>query len=526
MKISPSLPRGAALFALGALTARLGYPPTGFWPLAVAAPALLWTIAARNDQRRASWMGLWYGFGFFTFLIYWLVETLHGYGGLHLSLSIVALILLNAYLSLYPAIAARLISATAKKSKDGAVVIAPFLWCGLEWVRSRLFTGFGWGDTAQALWRENWALNLAPRVGAEGAGLLVMVSASGLMWLALSRCDGEKPSRRALYPSLAALFLIILLPLAPDGLSSETKPLKVAVVQGNIEQSLKWEPGKEDETINTYRSLTLAELSRTGGADLILWPETAVPVYFQKNTPERKLVIDLVKESKTPLVFGAPAFDREGQTVKTRNSVFALDQNGNTVGRYDKMHLVPFGEYVPLGKLLFFIKRLVYATGDFTPGEKTVRLEPLRGGIKVGALICFESIFPEYALEHAGNGAGLLALVTNDAWFGLTSAPWQHLSYAAWRAAESGLPLARAANTGVSAFFDRRGRLIEASAQNTPLALTATLDCPPHGAVPLSASVVPFVGPSALALALLGLFVILQGRLKLPSRSEAKNGGR
>ena len=507
---------------LGALVGYLAFPPVGFWPLAVVGPALLWAVAARRKPLAASLMGLWYGLGYFLALLYWLVNTITDYGGLPLAISILSYLLLVAYLALYPALAARLMAHAASRGADAALLIAPFAWTGLEWVRARLMSGFGWGDTAQALWRQGWALDLAPRIGASGAALLVHLAASGLAWLLLSLGEKEgRPTLRGLAPSALGILLILTVPLLDDGLNPATEGEKIVIVQGNIDQAHKWEPAQRRETVEIHRRLTLEGVRKLGGADLVVWPETAFPSYFQTPSPLRDLVEETAREAGAPVVFGAPAFENAGGARTHRNSVFAVSGEGELKGRYDKMHLVPFGEYVPLPKLFFFIKRMVYAAGDFTPGERTVLLDPASGALPVGALVCFESIFPDYALEHAVGGARILALVTNDAWFGLTHAPWQHLCYAAWRAAETGLPLVRAANTGVSAFFDRRGRLLEVSTQAVETTLTATIQCPKPGK-PLAASIQQLIGPCSIALALAGLFAIFA----LPARKPATDGSR
>lgn len=521
MKYPKKLFKGWAFAPLGALTALLGYPPVGIWPLALVGPALLWARATREDPFDASMRGLWYGLGFFTALIYWLVNTLAHYGGLPLPVSVFALFLLVSYLALYPALAARIISLAGRKTVDGALILAPFIWTGLEWIRARLMSGFGWGDIPLAFWNQGFALDLAPRIGADGAGLLLAMAASLIAWLYLRKTNGnEKPGTRSLVPALLGITLIITLPLVPDGLGEKTVPARILIVQGNIEQSLKWDFDNRAQTINTYRRLTLDALKKEPH-DAVLWPETAFPSYYQDPSPFRETVEDLARKAATPIIFGAPAYVTEEGRRKMRNSVYALTPEGKITGRYDKMHLVPFGEYVPLGKLLVFVKRLVYAAGDFTPGEKTVTLGTETGAPRAGPLVCFESIFPDYALEHAQNGAGYLALVTNDAWFGRTSAPWQHLGYAAWRAAETGLPLARAANTGVSAFFDRRGRLITTAPFEKEATLSTVLQCP-SGTNPLQASIRPCIGPLSLTLAAAGLFAILRA----PGKKRIKENGR
>jgi apolipoprotein N-acyltransferase len=196
-----------------------------------------------------------------------------------------------------------------------------------------------------------------------------------------------------------------------------------------------------------------------------------------------------------------------------------MDPQGRLAGRYDKVHLVPFGEYVPLGRYLPFIKKLAAGAGDFTAGSK---VEPLKAGAELpvlGPLVCFEVIFPEVAAEHVRGGAQLLTVVTNDGWFGKTPGPYQHLGFAAWRAAEAGVPLVRAANTGVSAVFDARGRLLRSTALlsrdafSTSVAFRRPHRTPQH-------RVRPWITPACLALAGLVHFAILWGHRESELRSQ------
>ncbi len=499
---------------LGAVVALGAYPPGVAWPLAVVGPALLWAWAARCQPFRAGIMGFGYGIGFFTALVYWLVHTLGRYGGFPTWLAVLGLVLLVLYLSIYPALAARYISRASRSLGPGAtVVLAPLAWCGLEYVRSHLFSGFGWGGIELSLWQTPWALDLAPVVGANGVALIVAVAGSSFTWAMLRvapRASGHKPGGASLSPALLALLAIAALPHLPNGTGEPDRTVDVVVVQGNISQDRKWDAEALEETVEKYAGLTHDEIARGGPAELVVWPETAVPFFIQDRSRYREEVEEVASRDSLALVTGAPAYVLKEGRIEDRNAVYVIPPSGKLGRRYEKLHLVPFGEYVPLGRYLPFIKKLVVAAGDFTPGEHPVQLPTTDDGPVVGPLVCFESIFSEYAANHVEDGAQMLALVTNDAWFGDTSAPYQHLGYAAWRAAETGLPLARAANTGVSAFFDHRGRLISTSRLGQIATLRATLAYPERSH-PVETAVQPYVGPSCLLLAGLGLFAMLRG---------------
>jgi apolipoprotein N-acyltransferase len=226
---------------------------------------------------------------------------------------------------------------------------------------------------------------------------------------------------------------------------------KIAIFQGNIDQSLKWNPAFQEQTIRIYQDLSLKD---GPDSDLMIWPETAVPFYFLNENRLTPRLFDLTRETGSHLLFGSPAFGlREGQ-VRYYNRAYLLSPEGR-ISFYDKVHLVPFGEYVPLKRFLPFVGKMVQAVGDFSPGEGSYGLSFSRG--KAGVLICFETIFPELSRALKKDGCTLLVNLTNDAWFGRTSAPYQHLSMLTFRAVENRVWVARAANTGISAFIDSTG---------------------------------------------------------------------
>jgi apolipoprotein N-acyltransferase len=233
--------------------------------------------------------------------------------------------------------------------------------------------------------------------------------------------------------------------------------LKVAVIQGNIDQVEKWLPATKATTLDKYLRMTRHELAGQA-PDLVVWPETAVPFYLNESRELTRLT-SLAATGGVHILTGSPHrnIDPGAKNYRYYNSAFLIDGRGRVTGRYDKEHLVPFGEYVPLKKLLFFLGPLVEATADFSPGTD---LHPIPcQNTRLGVLICFESIFPDLARRQTDAGAGLLINLTNDAWYGRSSAPWQHLSMAVFRAVENRRGLARAANTGVSGFIDPLGRM-------------------------------------------------------------------
>jgi apolipoprotein N-acyltransferase len=250
------------------------------------------------------------------------------------------------------------------------------------------------------------------------------------------------------------------------------EPLSVAVVQGNVDQERKWDPAFLRETIDRYHALTREQTTRP--LDLIVWPEAAMPFFFERDAPHREELLAFVTEQRTPLLFGSPAVDAaDGRAPRLYNSAYLVTKDGAVSGRYDKLHLVPFGEYVPLERWLFFVNKMVDGIGEFVPGrEATVfALERFR----LGVMICFEVVFPDLTRRAVQNGATLMAAITNDAWFGDSAAPYQHLDMVVLRAVENRVPFARAANTGISGFIDATGRVAATSDLFVPASRAAPL---------------------------------------------------
>jgi apolipoprotein N-acyltransferase len=231
----------------------------------------------------------------------------------------------------------------------------------------------------------------------------------------------------------------------------------VAVIQGNIEQSQKWDPAFQKAAIEKYLRLSLS--TRPDRPDLIVWPESAVPFYFLAEVPPTRFVMQGIAEAGTHFLIGAPAFEMRGQKADYFNSAYLVGPRAEVLGRYDKAHLVPYGEYTPFKEYLPFLGKIVEHVGDFKAGETGKTLEWL--GRKLGIQICYEIIFPDLAREQVRNGAGLLITITNDAWYGTTAGPYQHFSLAVFRAVENRRVLARSANTGISGFIDPVGRLLD-----------------------------------------------------------------
>ena len=472
--------------ALGSgLLLSLSFPgAAGFWPLAwVALVPLLWAVRD-TEPGKAAKLGLLTGMVHYVSLLYWIVIVLGKYGNLAWWISVPGLLLLALYMSCYLALFSAAISWVWKKQPSLVVWFGPFIWVALDYVRSFLFSGFPWQDLGYSQYKSLLLIQTADLTGHYGITFyLVLVNCLSVLFLTLwmdSRAIDPQQAvvfkqryRQAFYFSILPAVCAILTVMAYNLLRYnqmlkvvETSPaMSVAVVQGNIRQDQKWSPAMRSKTMEIYTGLSEKAIKQGGsGPVLLVWPETAMPFYINNNVYYKRLVKRLIEKYQVWLLAGAPHVEiddsapQPGKKNSKRyyNSAFLLSPTGEIGGRYDKQHLVPFGEYIPLGKYLPLPGPLVENIGDFSSGKSSTPLSCQSA--KIGVLICFESIFPKLAREMSANGANLLANITNDAWFGRSSAPWQHMSMAVFRAVENRRSLARAANTGISTIIDPLGR--------------------------------------------------------------------
>lgn len=434
----------------------VSFPLPGLSILAWCALVPLLVAIGQQSARNAFRLGFCTGFVSFVGILYWLNIVMTTYGKLPLPVSVVLTLILSAYLALFIAIPSYL----GRRAEDAGIPLAvslPLFWVAGELLRSFLLTGFPWASLGYTQYRTLPLIQIADLTGVYGLSFLIVLGNVALLRLALwIRARNGVP-----FPYRETVVLLLLLALTvgygffrlnqPDG----GKRLRVALAQGNIPQDVKWDPAFQETTVATYERLS--RKAGTGSIDLLVWPESALPFFYQTEEQYAARVQRLARELQASLVVGSPAFRKEGDALRYLNSAFLLGPTGETLGRGDKFHLVPFGEYVPLARLLPFVHKLVVGIGDFSPGEAITPLAAPFG--KLGVLVCYEGIFPEISREFARKGAQLLVIVTNDAWYGRSSAPYQHFSMAVFRAVENRVPLVRAANTGITALIDSRGHV-------------------------------------------------------------------
>jgi apolipoprotein N-acyltransferase len=288
-------------------------------------------------------------------------------------------------------------------------------------------------------------------------------SASADPLRATSRGFSRTSMRR--FGPLAAVFCLVLATAAWGSfrirradLTRAGDPVRVGLVQGNVVQSEKWDDARATAIFSSYVGMTRQAIAN--GAQVIIWPESATPFYFEEDRIDADVVRRLAREARVPILLGSDQIER-GVPVRYYNSAFLVAPDGSSAGVYRKMHLVPFGEYVPLKHLLFFVVPLVETLADFSAGESAVLL-PVKGHL-VSTAICYEIVYPELVRQFTRAGSEMLTTITNDAWFGDTSAPYQHFEQASMRAIENGRYLVRSANTGISGIVDAYGHVVARS---------------------------------------------------------------
>lgn len=385
--------------------------------------------------------------------LYWIVVPVSLYGGFPMALAVFCPLLLGFCIGLFSSLYCLFIF-SAKKSFAWfwLGIFGGCAWAGLELVREYALTGFPWFIAAQsfALWPQT--IQAVSVVGSFG---LAMIMAACGLWLSLRKAG----------PACLALFVLVVVlgyGFIFSGQEHDSKDISVLAVQGNIDQTLKWEQDVQLLTIQKYMNLTSEGITEKR-PDLVVWPETALPFYFQEPTELANKVRQFARENSLNIITGSPAYRFDDDAVKYAlyNRAYWISNDGFIHDYYDKEHLVPFGEYVPLSGYIPFIEKLVEGELDFSSGTATDPL--IKGDLALGVLICYEIIFPGLVRKRINQGANIIINLSNDAWFGNTSAPAQHLHLSVLRAVEQNRYVIRATNTGISAFIDPRGNVYNQS---------------------------------------------------------------
>lgn len=472
------------LFALlSAVLLLLAMPGSGdLWFLVFVALVPLLLAIRRLPRKQVVLIALLCGLVHYFFQMHWIINVLKQYGGLHITLAFGALFFLALYMSLYLI----LFSVGSQKLLQSESCFntlwgLPILWVGLDWLRSWLFTGLPWMDLGYTLAPVPQLIQLTDITGHFGVTFMIVLI-NALIFNLLVKIT-EPINRRGCDLKFSVHVLPVLGMITAVGTYSllswnstteklmvnDAETIEVGIVQGNIDQSLKWDASLQRQSVDKYLLLT-KYLFEEKTPEIIVWPETALPFY-----PTRSGYTAVLKAAaehyNVSIITGAPWFkviDLDKKEVDYFNSSLLLTPAGEFAGAYFKSHLVPFGEYVPFKKYFPFIEPLVEAAGDFTAGN--IENPLVYKNAKAGVLICFESIFPDISRKWAVEGANYLVNLTNDAWYGKSSAPHHSLAMTVFRAVETRKNLVRSANTGISAVINPLGQIVVQSSLFEPWA--------------------------------------------------------
>jgi apolipoprotein N-acyltransferase len=468
LKISVNNWTRPGLAVASGLALAAAFPKVDLSLLAWVAFVPLFYAIERQSLRRVVGYAWLQGFVCYIGSLYWVVIALHDFAHIAALLAILPMLLLAAIMGAYTAVAIWSGEFAARRLCLPSVLTMPIAWSALEWVRSYFPIGFPWNLLGYAAYRNVEIIQFGEITGVYGVSALIMffnVVAYAIIF--------QVYSRRVQTLGLGTLTAVMALALVfgswrvhqlatalPQG------SLKVAMVQGDIPQSLKWDPKFLETSFKIYGGQSQAAAQR--GADLIIWPEAAATFFFQpddryplsfaEDATYRQRLLDLAVRIGDPILFGAPALGVEDDRVGFYNRAYLVSATGKVDGWYDKIQLVPFGEYVPMRKLLGgLVNRVVVGFGDMFAGREQTLFD-VRGA-QLAVLICYESVFPNLTRTAVKRGADVLVNITNDAWYGTSSAPYQLLAMAAMRSVETKAPMVRVANTGISAVIQADGTI-------------------------------------------------------------------
>ena len=440
----------------------LAFPNAGIaWIIFIALVPLFVALTGARNWREAMLLGWLSQFTAWLMMVPWVVRVMSHYGGLPYVTGVLIFVAMSALLGLYGALFGFAFWRIAPGDRFGRWLLVPLAWAAVEYARTYLLTGFPWNLIASAIADYTPLLQFDRVAGPYALGALMLLPAVLIAWLITAR-----PRGTARNFAIAGVVIVCFVWWATGIVAAKmfvrpsgTSPARAALLQPNISQEMRWNNQNLIEIFKRMMSMTDAAVA--GGAQVVIWPESTVPLSYASTDFYREAIESVSAARGVDNNLGSVAED-EAKSNRIWNAAF-LVSGGRTIGHYDKIRLVPFGEYVPLRKLLFFAKKLVHEVGQFEFGTKDT---PLAGVHSYGPAICYEIVYPQIARTQVRHGADVLVTITNDAWYDGTSAPRQHLNQARLRAVETDRYLLRAGTTGISAFVDPSGRIVQELAMN------------------------------------------------------------
>lgn len=469
MSISSNTLTRAALVIASGLALALAFPKFDVSLMAWVAFVPFFYAVEGESLRHVFWWGWLQGLACYVGSLYWVVITLHEFAGVHFVLSLLPMLLLATVVGVYTALALWTGEFIARRLRLPIVLTMPIAWAAVELVRTYFPIGFPWNLLGETQYRNLALIQFAEFTGTYGISALIIFFNVVVFMIMMRR-----GARRLQTVSLSILTGVMIAALVfGNWRMHELKILKpngsfrVAMVQGNIPQSVKWDANALAPTFKVYTEQSAQGAKQ--GADLIVWPEAAATFIFQPDDlypaaaeddiNYRNALLQLAHDIGKPILFGAPALvTRDKHVIGFANRAYMVSGQGQVAAWYDKIQLVPFGEYVPFRAVLgYFVNRIVHGMGDMIPGAQQTLFDI--NGAKLSVLICYESIFPDLARRSVKEGADVMVNITNDAWYGTSSAPYQLLAMSAMRSVETKVPMIRVANTGISAIILNDGSI-------------------------------------------------------------------
>lgn len=460
----------------GSLTA-LSFPKFGISVLSWISLIPFLFVITNKTPKQSFLLGFLGGAAFNAILIYWIPSVPAHYADLSMGLSLSIYAVFVCYLALFWAFFSWSFAKIHSAFPRFVFFLAPFLWIGFEYILTHLLTGFPWGLLGYSQYQNLWFIQIASLTGIYGLSFIMVLFQSLFVYSMIHR-------RRT--PFLLGLLLVVLLHLGGWAIMKNKPSMEnsflSSVIQGDVSSDIRWDLISDLQARELLdRHISLSKDARQKGSRLIIWPEFSVPLCFSCSTgiyPEfRNELTRFSQESGTTLLLGTTETTMSQQGPQYYNTALCLHPD-LSLSQYHKIHRVPFGEYIPYKKVFFFVEKMTQALGELTAGDKFV-LHQFEGKT-FGTPICYEIIFPDLVREFVKQGAHFLVTITNDSWYGISSAPYQHFAIAVLRAVENRRFLLRSATTGVSGIIDPYGRILSRTALMTQASLTETIapmDC-------------------------------------------------
>ncbi len=407
-----------------------------------------------NNIKSTIKYGWFFGSVVFSSCLYWIAYPVANYSNVPLVVATACPVLLGMYLGLYPAIFSGILFYIKEKNWIIRGIIGGITWSFLEYIREYFLTGFPWLNITQAICSYSKFIQPIQIVGEIiFSGIIVTIA----IWI-------YEIKNKKLIPTFIGIISVLLIYMWGIYLYNlniaSKKYISSIIVQGNIDQYVKWDSKFKKYTLDKYIKLTDVALSKSKAnkTPLVIWPETAMPFYLENKDIFTLKLLNYTKNKNIMLITGSPAYEIHGTNIKWFNRAYLI-YHGELKAHYDKVHLVPFGEYIPFSTILGFLNKIVEGPGNFSQGKGLYPL--IKGNLAMGTLICYEIIFPDLVAEVVNNNAQLLVNISNDAWFGDTSGPYQHLNQAIVKAIETKRFVLRATNTGISAIISPKGDVLK-----------------------------------------------------------------